>query len=111
MNTLVETTQDIGAPTMMEAYGMPLVTVLAWLKQLPKETPNLALNINMIEQVIDDLEHVEDPDVDPESDDETSDDEDDETCEDDETSDDDDETSDEYDSEDDETCEDDTSSE
>ena len=79
MNNMEET-KDMGAPTMMESHGMPLVTVLAWLRQLPKDTPGVQINITMIEQVIDDLEHVEDPYEDPDDDDEEeeSDDDDDE---------------------------------
>ena len=93
----MEETKDMGAPTMMESHGMPLVTVLAWLRQLPKDTPGVQINITMIEQVIDDLEHVEDPDDDEEEESDDDDDEEEESDDDDdeeEESDDDDEESD-----------------
>ena len=49
-----------GAPTMMEAYGLPLLVVQNWMKQLPPFKGRDA-HLQLVASVIDALEHVEEP--------------------------------------------------
>ena len=69
----IEESQNIGAPTMMEEHGMPLVDLAEWMAQLPPGTPGLQEHLDIIWAVIDELEHVEAPDYDDDDEDYTDD--------------------------------------
>ncbi len=52
--------EEEGAPTMMEAYGTPLLAVQHWMEQLPPFKGRDA-HLQLVKIVIDSLERVEEP--------------------------------------------------